>query len=196
MATSRKKRLGATIIELVVATGISVIVLGACVGIMCAGSASWATGLGHINADNSAQLAVRMIEKRLQEAMWVQVDPNGMGLSYQLPQTDDKGNYVLPLTWDGVNRRVQVENTNQLAFIDDNNSDVIAKGLIFTDPLSPSGTTPYEIFTPNSGATTNQVTVEVATQSYGHKTNGASTKVAARERETVFLRNIPQTTTQ
>src|SRR5947209_17276173 len=113
MATSRKKRLGATLIELVVATGISVMVLGACVSIMCAGSASWASGLGRIHADNSAQLAVRMVSKRLQEAMSVAVDANGMGLSYQLPQADSAGNYMLPLAWDGVNRRIQIVNNNQ-----------------------------------------------------------------------------------
>jgi type II secretory pathway pseudopilin PulG len=196
MAISRKKQRGYTLIEMVVATGLSVMVLGVCLSILFAGSASWSTGLGNTAATSYAQNAVRTISKRLQEAMSVTVAANGQSLTYQLPQTDGQGNYLLPLAWDGVNRQILIQNNNQLVMVDGSQQEVVAYGVIFTDPLSPHGTKPYVPFTPGVGTTTNQVTIEVATQAYAHDTYGASTTVASRERETIYLRNIPQITSQ
>jgi hypothetical protein len=194
MAISRKKQRGATLVELVVATGLSVMVLGVCLSILFAGSASWATGLGETASASYAQNAVRTISKRLQEAMSVTVATNGQSLTYKLPQTDGQGNYTLPLTWDGVNRQILIQNNSNLVMVDGARQQVVAYGVIFTDPYSTNGTKPYVLFTPGIGTTTNQVTIEVATQAYAHNTHGATTKVASRERETIYLRNIPQIT--
>ncbi|HEY3782543.1 MAG TPA: hypothetical protein VGL56_15785 [Fimbriimonadaceae bacterium] len=196
MAISRKKQRGATLVELVVATGLSVMVLGVCLSILFAGSASWATGLGETASASYAQNAVRTISKRLQEAMSVTVASNGQSLTYKLPQTDGNGNYLLPLAWDGINRQVLIQNTNELVMVDGTQQEVVAYGLILTDPYSTNGTKAYAPFTPGIGTTTNQVTIEVATQAFAHKTNGASKTVSSRERETIYLRNIPQITSQ
>src|SRR5947209_4050189 len=164
MASSRKKKqLGATLIELLTAAGITIVVLLGSLSILVAGSASWAQGLSKIGAEMDAQMSVRAISQQLAEAMFVSVDSDGMGLTYRLPEKDATGNYVLPITWDGVSRRIEVQNKN-LVLIDRGVKRVLAHGLILTDPLSSRGTAPYHIFTPGAGTLTRQVTVEVATQ--------------------------------
>lgn len=186
MAKSRKKQRGSTLVELLTASGVTTLVLLGSLSILFAGSASWAQGVGKIGAETDAQMSVRTVSEALSEAMSVTVDPNGMGLSYRVPLKDASGDFALPVTWDGVNRRIEVEGT-KLAMIDGGNKRIIASGLIFTDPVSVHGSKPYELFTPGQGNVTRQVTIEVATKRLGFHAK----PLLSRSRETIFLRNIP-----
>ena len=185
MRTSRKNKLGATLLELLTATVVSVFVLSGCVALLYAGTNSWAQGLGKVGAETDAQMAVRTISNRLAEAMSVSVAANGQSLTYELPQTDGNGNYVLPLAWDGVTRTAKLSGS-QMILSDGGSQVVIANGVILTDPLSSGGTAVYKPFVAAPGAITQQVNIEVATQWNGARKN----LVSSRERETVFCRNV------
>jgi hypothetical protein len=66
----------------------------------------------------------------------------------------------------------------------------ICANVITTDPLSENGQTPYQIFTSGGGVTVRSVTVEIATKTGSYQSETQS----ARNRETVFIRNVPQLT--
>ena len=182
-------RRGATLIEVLTSALITVLVLGTVLGIVFAGSSSWARGMGKIGAETGSQQAVRIVSQKLQEAMAVSVDQNGMGLTYRVPEKDGSGAFVVPLAWDGVTRRIQARG-NELIELEGGSARVIASGLILKDPVSLKGSRPYVLFTPGPGQITRQVTIEVATRRYGFRAK----TVANRSRETIFLRNIPQLT--
>ena len=186
MSRSRKKRLGATLVELLTGAAITILVLVGSMSILVAGSASWAQGLGKIGAETDAQMSVRLISQDLAEAMSVTVDSNGEGLTYRLPSTDGSGNYLLPVTWDGITRRIQVQG-NSLVLTAGSATRFLAKDLIFTDPLSANGTGSYQVFTPGPGTVTREVTIEIVTSRSGYRNK----TVHSRSRETIFLRNIP-----
>lgn len=183
------KKKGGTLIELMTAVCLSVIVLAAALSILFTGTASWANGIGNTNSQNSAQMAVRAIAEKIEPAMYVSVSPNGSTLTYELPQTNANGSYVVPLVWDGVTRTITSSN-NEIVFNDGASQEVLINSVIYTDPLSPGGKSSYVVFTPTAGSTVKQVTVEVATQYHGYEGNITQN----RDREIINLRNVPTVT--
>lgn len=183
----RRKTAGATLVELLVGSSISMLVLYGAVMLMVAGSASWYKGEGKILAETQSQRAVRLISSELREAMSITVDANGLGLNYRLPQKDGNGNYIVPAQWDNVTRRIELSGTN-IRILENGNPRVICRNVILTDPKSTSGEAPYVIFAPGAGTITRQLTVMVVTQT-GTYRGGTTT---SRSRETLFLRNIPE----
>jgi hypothetical protein len=119
--------------------------------------------------------------------MGVSVDSNGLGITYYLPQKDGNGNIIVPEVTDGVTRRIELDGTT-INMIASGNSRSICYNVVLTDPNSPGGTAPYQIFVPGGGTTTRSLTVMVVTQRQGY---GAET-VTSRNRETMYLRNVPQ----
>lgn len=183
----RKKTAGVTLVELLVGSTISMLVLYGAVMLMVAGSASWYRGEGKILAETQSQRAVRIISIELREAMSITVDANGLGLNYRLPQKDGLGNYIVPAIWDNVTRRIELSGTN-IRIVENGSPRIICRNVILTDPKSTSGTAPYVIFAPGAGTITRQLTVMVVTQT-GTLKGGTTT---SRSRETLFLRNIPE----
>ena len=123
----------------------------------------------------------------LRQAMSVTVDGNGLGLSYRMPVIDSGGNYTVPPVWDNVNRRIELNGTN-LNIVTGGSTRRIASGVILTDPLSPGGTGSYKVFTPGAGVITRQVTVQLVVR----KTTLKQQTKSSRNRETIYLRNIPE----
>jgi len=183
----KSKKRGTTLVETIIAAGFSTLaVLGATL-LFLSSSMTWIRGTGRIDAEATTNRAVREISRELREAMTVTVDANGLGLSYRLPVKDSSGSYTMPITWDGVSRRIQLDGSH-LNITGGATPHTICKGVILTDTQSPGGTGAYQIFTAGSGAITRSLTVLLVSSR-----NADYNKMAtSRSRETIYLRNIPQ----
>jgi hypothetical protein len=188
-AFRRRSVRGATLVELLTASTLSLLVFAGTVAVLFAGSSSWARGVGKLGAESDSEMATRVVSQQLRQAMAVSVDANGFGLTYRLPRLGANGSYLVPIAWDGVVRRMSLMG-DKLTLIDNGVRRVVARGLILTDPSSKGGAAKYRLFTPGPGAVTHEVTIEVSTS----RSAARADKVSSRSRETIFLRNIPQTT--
>lgn len=162
----------------------TVLVLTGAFAALLSGSSAWIRGGGSMNAEATAQRAVRKVAHELRQAMVVTVDGDGRGLTYRMPMVDGSGSYTVPPVWDGVTRRIELAGAN-LDIIENGNRRRLASGVILTDPL---GNQSYRIFTAGAGAVTRQITVQLAVQ----KNTVKDYQVSSRSRETIFLRNIPE----
>lgn len=185
----KSKQSGMTLLEAMVASSITVMVLGTVTSVYMSTARSWARGSGKIDAEVQSRRAVRSIASELMEAMDVVVDADGNGLTFHVPQKDANGDYVMdalgqPVS-EAANRRIYLS-SGSILYNDGKGIRTLARSVITTDPLSTGGSAPYKIFVPGAGSITRQVNVMVATRTGG----AASEKVSARKRETVFLRNI------
>ena len=187
----RNKQSGMSLLEAMVASSITIMVLGTATAIWFSAASSWLRGSGRIDAETQSRKAVRTIAGELTEAMDVAVDGDGLGLTFHVAEKDEDGEYKTdalgqPLS-DGVNRRIYLSGA-KVIYSDGSGLRTLAKNVIKTDPLSANGATAYKIFTPGQGSITRQVTIMVATQ-----TAAGKEKVTGRKREIVFLRNIYDT---
>lgn len=190
---TRRKNSGATLVEMLVTSVITVMAIGTAGSVWLAGATSWYQGVGKIDAEMQSKGAVKMICTELAESMDAVVDANGQGVTFHKPGKDGNGDYLTDVTGqptsDGIDRRIYLD-SGKLIYNTGNGLRTLARNVITTDPLSAGGNQPYKIFTPGAGAITRQVTVMVVTQTTGAKQQA----VKARKRETVFLRNIYDTT--
>jgi hypothetical protein len=189
----KRIRRGATLIEVLTAAGMSTMVMFGVILALLSGMKSWAQGESKIVAEQGSQQAVRQISVELREAMSVTVDAGGNSLSYRLPQKDGNGNYVVPAQWDGVNRRIFYQNSdngNTIKLGPYGHEREICKNVVLQEPLTGGGSSVYRIFSPGAGSITRQLTVMVVTQTSGVSNN----KLNSRIRETIYLRNIPTLT--
>jgi hypothetical protein len=176
---------------MVIAAGLSALVFAGIGVLLVGGMSTWIMGEAKVDAESTAELGIRTVTNELRSAMLVTVDSNGLGLTYELPAKDSSGNYVSPLVWDGVSRRFALANSTLYKSYGGSSFGVVT-GVTLTDPLSPSGTGTYQIFTPNAGAITRQITVELVTVRDGVTSTAYNAKTNARNRETIYLRNVPQ----
>lgn len=170
--------------ETLVASTISIIVIGTAVMAIIFGTSSWIKGSSKGVADANAERAIRMMSDELRQAMLVTVDANGQGLTYQLPTINGSGNFTVPPVWDGVNRRFQLNGTS-LQWVNGASTRTICKNIRSTDPRTSAA---YRIFVPGVGSVTRALNLLVATSETSTKTKTFS----GRYRETIYLRNIPE----
>lgn len=78
-----------SLMEVLVASLLTVMVLGTTVMAMVMGTSNWIRGTAGGVSSNSAQRAVRVISDQLREAMSVAVDGDGQGLTYVMPAKDE-----------------------------------------------------------------------------------------------------------
>ncbi len=182
-----RKRRGVSLIETVTAAFLSIFVLAGAYAALLSGSTSWIKGSGALDAEASAQRSVRKMANELRQAMSVVVDGNGLGLTYRMPLIDNNGNYTVPPVWDNVTRRIELNGTN-LNIVTGGSTKRLASGIILTDPLSTNGTGTYRIFNAGAGSVTRQVTVQLVVR----KNSIKDKTTTSRNREIVFLRNIPE----
>lgn len=186
------KRRGVTMTEVLVASTISVLVAGGAVAALMMGSYSWIKGQSSLNADSSAERAVRRISAELREAMTVTPDVDGQGLEYRLPTKDNTGAFTSPITWDGVTRRIALQ-SGQITISAGASVRVLAKNVVTTDPVT---NTTYRLFTPGAGVVARAISIKVATSHEALKRQSGNTYRKSRYRETIYLRNIPELTSQ
>ncbi len=173
--------------ETLTGAGVTVLVLGTVIWVNLMGASSWLKGEADVAAETDSQLAVRTICEQLRNAMWVSVSTDGNSISYHLPTKDSNGNFVSPVVWDGVFRKVIVSGST-LYIKESSVTTVLCKDVIATDPLA-NPPAPYVPFTAGYGAVTPCVTVEVATQQSGP----SGKTLYGRNRETIYLRNLQET---
>lgn len=205
MNTSRpRKNRGFTLAEVVVGSVVSVIVLTSAVTMFIGVAAAWARGEGMMSGENDTRQAVAIVADELREAIYVNVDADGMGLTYRKPKKATNGDFEIPIIWDGVDRRI-FYNSNSLKLNDGTRTRVIARNVLTTDPFMVHSTVygaqryntsagteaapAYKIFAANSGGLTSEVTVTLVAGSKGGK---AGELVRSRKRERVALRNVPE----
>lgn len=206
--SSRTRRTGATIVEVVVASGLSIAALFGAVLALVTGLETWARGEGQIGANSGAQMAMRTISNELRQAMQVTVnadynDAEGFhqSITYRLPARDGQGTFLSPPQWDGVVRQIEFfrpSNGDQtdtwrrgsIRIISGIGGDrrvrVLASGVTLRDPLSRDGTE-LRTFVPSGDQVIRWLTVTIATAHNSARSERATTRV----RETVYLRNIP-----
>lgn len=203
MTIRRSKRSGFTLAEVIVSSVISSLVLSLAVSVflMCIGS--WARGESQMDGDGDTRKAMRSVAHELREAMWVSVDADGMGITFRHPRKDITGAFQTPVVWDGIDRRIFLDNSELVMTAGAGTRRRIATNVSEFDPfmgrshamdarreVGAVATYPrYRIFTPNAGALTTEVIVQIVT---GAKGGQVDEVIRARKRERIVLRNVPE----
>ena len=200
----RSKTSGYSLAEVTVSAALGTMTIFAAVSVFLMNSASWARGEGRIDSETNVRQAVRIVSDELREAMNVTVDNDGQGLTYRKPKKDGNGDFEIPVTWDGIDRRIELSGTNLVLTEGANTSRIIARNVMTQDPFmdgdhaisssissvaSSNDWTDYQIFVPNTGAVTTEVMVKLVIGTTGGQ---AGEYVRARKREIVALRNVPE----
>jgi hypothetical protein len=178
---------GVTLPEALFAAFLTAVILTFTLSLYVTGMMAWLRGEGNILSETGSDVAIRVVANEMRQAMNVVVDANGNGLTYNLP-LQANGTDVIPISTDGVTRRIELDGSSLNMLANGAVTRTICKGVILTDPLSPGGTQAYKIFTPSAGSITRSITVEVANRASSYQAE----TISARNRETIFLRNIPQ----
>lgn len=187
-----QKRMGATLVEVMIASALTAFVLTGALATLYTGMRSWVAGQSKIEAETDGSQAIRTISIELREAMSVTVASDGNSISYRLPKRDSNGDFIVPVEWDGVSRRVVVQpsGTKYALLIGVfGNEALLTKNVILVDP-ERAGSPAYRVFTAGPGAITRSVNIQVVTRT----TNEKGGFINHRVRETLFLRNIPAIT--
>ncbi|ARU40348.1 hypothetical protein CCB80_04030 [Armatimonadetes bacterium Uphvl-Ar1] len=200
------RRSGFTLVEVVVGSIISFIVLSSAVALFLGVIGAWARGESMMDGDNDTRQIVRIASDELREAMWVSVDADGMGITYRRPRKDASGDFEIPVVWDGIDRRMELNGAN-LEIDDGGSVRTIGRNVLAVDPfrlgthaldskryvedpLNPTAAPPaYRIFEGPATGLVSEVTVTIVTGSRGGQ---AAESVRAKKRERVVLRNVPQ----
>lgn len=175
---------GATLMEAVISAGIGTLVLTASMSIFMFGMNSWYRGQGRIVAEGSANQAMRAAATEVREALSLTVDSDGLGITYQLPSKNTDGSYVVPMTTDGVSRRIALV-SGSLLMTSTGVSRTLVRNVLTTDPTT---TSTYRVFTPSGGLVVRQLTILLVTKSSTVKTETYTN----RSMETIYLRNVPE----
>ena len=183
---NRLKR-GATLFEVVIASGISTVVMYSLVLTLLSGSGSWIKGQSKIDVDVSSQQSLRAITVELREAMAVSIVDDGKTVEYRLPKKEN-GEYKVPAEWDGVERKIKyIPNSKSVTKVADNDTTVLCTGVYPNDPKTG---TAYKVFTAGAGAMTRDVTIMLVLSAG----EGSASAEKSRIRETIYLRNVPSLT--
>lgn len=188
-----KKRRGATLVEVMVGSALTALVLLGTLATLYAGTRSWVLGQSLIDAEVDGSQAIRSLSLELREAMAVTVATDGQSLTYRMPRRNAAGDFVVPAEWDGVNRRaILAANASgrfTLSIGVAGSERALTRNLILVDPDMP-GTPTYRVFTAGPGRITREIQIMVITRTNGPR----GEPVYHRVRETLFLRNIPSIT--
>lgn len=213
----RKRQRGFTLPELMTGAVIGTMVIGGGAMLATNSAQSWTKGRNWIDADESSRQAVQKVTRTLREAMWVQVDANGRGVTYRLPRKDAGGNVIVPTQPDMTLRRFEVVN-GALVHIEGARRMTVATGVLERDPyrdvtggramahgvlydvscgspvydLRVETSPAYRMFTANGSGPARELTVQFVTANKGQK--GDQT-LFGRRRERISLRNIASTYT-
>jgi type II secretory pathway pseudopilin PulG len=183
--SSRKRQRGLSVLEILFSVSIFGLVIAGALFALMGTLSAWDRGQARIQAELECQQALRRVTSTLQEAMHAQVDSDGMGITYRLPQKDAQGSILFPLTWDGVDRRIELDGSN-LRMSSPSGWQILLNNVMTTDPNDPGGGT-YRLFLASAGTTVRQVIVQIAVE----RRLRNNQKVWARARESVRLRNVP-----
>lgn len=106
IARIRHSRRGATVIEMVTAVSIFTLLSLGGLGLLVGGANSWNRDFARGSQETDVTQALRRVEDALRFACEVQVDTNGLGITYFFPVRDAQGRPLLPIQSDGTARRI------------------------------------------------------------------------------------------
>lgn len=179
------KRTGASLIEVVTASGISTFIMFSLIMMVLTGMKTWIKGQAEIDADLSSQMGIRTMSQALRESMYVKIDGDGKGIDFRVPATDG-GAYAIPTVWDNINRRIYLDTaTGQVMLKVGDDVRVIARDVVATDPTNNNAT--YQLFSTTDTGTVRRVSIMLVSQN----SNDVEHKSYSRIRESVYLRNVP-----
>lgn len=186
------RRRGATLVEVMISTGLSALVLTGSLATLYAGSKTWVRGQSQIEVDLDGSQAMRRLSVELREAMAVTVASDGLSLTYRTMARNADGSFKSPPEWDGISRRARVVSLSGSRFRIEiglsGQESGLTNQLILIDPMDQNRS--YRVFQAGAGAITRQLTVQLVT-----RVNGPSGEpLYYRTRETIYLRNIPSIT--
>lgn len=184
-ALKNRTRRGVTLVETMFSVGMTSVVMLAALSLLVFGLVSWTRGQGRIDVEWASQAAVRTISKEIREAMAVTVDADGRGVTYRLPQYTAGGGYVIPMTWDGISRRIEITADGRCVMYGTGYSMTLCNNVILTDPRASNAA--YRPFVPGNGTVTRSINLMLVTRANVDR----GQTVTNRSRETIFLRNIP-----
>lgn len=181
---SCRRSRGTTLAEVVIAAGISSVVLFAGVGTFLIGMRSWIKGEANIEAASSSQRAVRNVSNELREAMSISVNTSGTKVDYTLPRREIDGTFTNPVVTDGIARSIERSGTD-LILRRAGVARTIARDVL---ARRPGETSDYRLFTVPAGSVSRSLTIEI----WASKGGVRAEQIVERSRETLFLRNVPQ----
>lgn len=184
--------------EALVASVISASVLLGVLTVFLMTMSSWALGQSRIVMENTARTGTDAIAQQIQGAMRLTVDADKRGLTFELPQRDANGNvrfvFPGPTLGDGLNRRIfyrtvtiNGQTVGQIVLQEGATIRVLARNVSLKDPDTGNN---INLFEPNVGGSQTGLTITCIVEATS--VNGA--KTYGRQRETVYLRNIPRRT--
>lgn len=180
----RNRKRGATMVEVVVGAGLSVITLVGGVACFMGGMMSWMKGVGAMDSISKSQDSIKLVSQQLREAMAVTISDSGKTVTYTIPLKDNSGSYVLPLASDGITRQFKVDQETLVQTVG-TTTRTISTNVLSIDPATGSAYTP---FSANNGDVTRQMVITLVTSKRGFRNNWTP----SRTRESVYLRNVPQ----
>ena len=142
-----KRIRGISIIEALVASVISIGAIAVTTFIYFSNMGTWAQGRGDIDSMASSQVIVKKVAKELQEAILVNVSPDGLRVDYQLPAKDVNGDFVSPAVSDNVARSFVVGGGTLIQITGPDNR-TLATNLVLINPING------QIFVPFTGTET------------------------------------------
>jgi len=182
--STRNKKRGTTLFEVVIGATIASMTLVAGVSLFFGSMMNWAKGAGMIDAMSSAQEAIRMVGMELREATSATIAADGLSVTYSVPVRNDDGSYRMPMTNDPTPRTLRLS-SGRLELVVAGSTRIIASDVISTDPNTNST---YRVFTGDGALLTREIDVQVVCSKYGSGTS----KEVLRARDSFLLRNVQQ----
>lgn len=178
--------------EVVVAAGVSTMVLFALTLALLSGMKSWAKGAAIITTDMSSQMGTRIVSAELRAAMTATIDSNGRGITYKWPVMDGD-TFRVPMVEEEITRRIYYKASDKTLRLKIGEAErIIASNVKVTTGEGSGGTQANgtRIFTSNDGGVVR--TLEFTLQS--EDSHSAQDTANNRVRETINLRNVPSVT--
>lgn len=161
----RGGRRGFTLLETLTATSLFSVMLLSGVTLMLNGVSSYERDVTRTSAEADVGKAIRVISEQLRQAVTVTVDTDGQGLTYTLPARQGNGSLVVPITSDGITRRIyRTANGQRLAIDGMNQTSTPLRTFILVEDLAPADVTgPLFNLSPTNRALTIGISSRVTT---------------------------------
>ena len=131
---------GLTLVELMVTSAITIIIIGTATMLVSTGGRMYNTGWTQTVATIDTSLAAQRMEREIREAAYVTLSTDGTKLTYYSPQTDSSGNYLVPMIASTTAKYFQV--TNGSLYWSDKQQPLLTN-IQATDPTTSSSYTPF-----------------------------------------------------
>ncbi len=137
----RRRRLGLTMVELLIAVGITIGIAFGAMTLFSSASQLLVRGSTDVDNDTALALAMARISTEIRSAILIQVNDTGTTLTYWVPVLDSNGVPVIPMQMSPTARSFQVSN-GRLIWSQRPNTPLLT-GLVSTDPETGQTVRPF-----------------------------------------------------